>query len=434
MSKPLRIGIAGLGTVGSGVLGLINNNADLIVARAGRSIEVAAVCARNKKRKRDIDVGSYKWMDAQDLARAPGLDAVVEVIGGQDGPAKDFIETTLKNKKHVITANKALLAHHGLALARLAESNGVSLRYEAAVAAGIPIIKTLREGYASNVINGVYGILNGTSNFILTEMRETGGTFKDVLRSAQSKGYAEADPSFDIDGIDAAHKLTLLAALAYGIQPDLKAVNVQGIRRITARDIRFAEELGYRIKLLGIARRQDGRIMQSVEPCLVPRDSALGTVDGVFNAVFTEGDFTGEAMAVGLGAGAGPTASAVVADLIDLARGGPNIPTFGIPLKSLVKAPRVKDKDILDTYYLHLIVIDRPGVIADITAILRDKSISIEAFLQRGRDPDQPVSVVIVTHETPRAAMRAAVRDIMAVKTVVEEPTLLRIEQIQATP
>lgn len=428
MNKPLRIAIAGLGTVGAGVIKVLNTHGAEIARRAGRPIEVVAVNARDAKKDRGVDVSRFQWIE--DAAQVANCDAdvVVELIGGDEGVARALVESALKNKKHVVTANKALLAKHGFALAKLAEENGVSLNFEASVAGGIPIIKTLREGFAGNAVQGVYGILNGTCNYILTEMRTTGRDFADVLKEAQEKGYAEADPTFDVDGIDAAHKLTILSALAYGIKPDFGAIDITGIRRITASDIKFAEELGCRIKLLGIARMMGGKIAQSLEPCLVPVDSALGSVEGVFNAVFVEGDFVGDAMLEGRGAGAGPTASAVLSDLIDLARGY-SLPTFGVPAGALKTAAWAGPEEIVSEQYIHLVVLDQPGVIADVSAILRDYKISIESMLQRGRDPGQPVSVVITTHECSRAAIRAATAKIAALPSMAAAPTVLRVEK-----
>ena len=427
-TDPLRIGIAGLGTVGVGVIRILQAHGEDIARRAGRPIAITAIAARDKSKKRDVDISKYKWMDNPTaLAEAKDVDVVVELIGGEEGEAKNLVELALKNKKHVVTANKALLAKHGLALANLAEDNGVSLNFEASVAGGIPIIKALREGFAGNRIDGLFGILNGTCNYILTEMRTTGRDFNDVLKEAQGKGYAEADPSFDVDGIDAAHKLTILSALAFGVKPDFDAIDVSGIRHITARDIEFAGELGYRIKLLGIARRIGGKIAQSLEPCLVPLDSALGSVEGVFNAVFVEGDFIDRAMLEGRGAGQGPTASAVMADLIDLARGY-QLPPFGLPVKELQNAQWAGPEDIISSQYIHLIVADQPGVIADVSAILRDFGISIETMIQRGRDPHQPVSVVITTHDCSLKNMRGATAKIAALSTIAAPPTVLRIE------
>ena len=322
MTRPLSVGIAGLGTVGGGVLKLLRDNAEIVTARAGRPIAVTAVSARDRSKDRGVAVTGLRWYDDPvALAGDPGVDVVVELIGGSDGPARALAEAAIGAGKPLVTANKALLAVHGAALARLAEERGVTLKFEAAVAGGIPAIKALREGLAGNRISNVAGILNGTCNYILTQMRERGREFADVLADAQKLGYAEADPSFDIDGVDAAHKLAILAALAFGRPVSFDDVHVEGIRRISALDIAFATELGYRIKLLGIARQTEAGIETRVHPCMVPQTAPIARVDGVFNAVVAEGDFVGRVMLEGRGAGAGPTASAVAADLIDIARG-----------------------------------------------------------------------------------------------------------------
>lgn len=428
MSKPFRIAIAGLGTVGAGVVKLIQQNGSLLASRAGRPLDIVAVCARDWKRDRGVKLDSYQWMDQPEkLLDVPGVDAVVELIGGSEGPARALVEKALGRGISVVTANKALLAHHGYELAALAESKNAALRYEGAVAAGIPIIKSLREGFSANRINAVYGILNGTCNYILTEMRVTGRDFADVLADAQKKGYAEADPTFDVDGIDAAHKLSILSALAFGIKPDYEALTVQGISRVSAQDIFHAQELGYRIKLLGITRRLDDTIVQSVEPCLVPEDRPISAVEGVYNAVFVESDFAGIGLSVGRGAGAGPTASAVVADLVDLAR-GLDLPTFGIPAQALKSAARGNAGDIVKRFYVHLIVLDQPGVLADTSAILRDHNVSLEAVMQRGRDPGNPVSIVLTTHKTRQADIQAAIARIEALAAIAAPPCLMRIE------
>jgi homoserine dehydrogenase len=428
VSRPLSVGIAGLGTVGGGVLALLRQNADLISARAGRPIAVVGVSARDRERDRGVSLAGLHWYDdSVALARAPGIDVVVECIGGADGPARAVVEAALEAGRPVVTANKALLAVHGAALAALAEKAGVTLAFEAAVAGGIPAIKALREGLAANRISRVAGILNGTCNYILTVMRERGREFADVLAEAQRLGYAEADPSFDVDGIDAAHKLAILAALAFGRPVAFADVHVEGISRVSAMDIAFASELGYRIKLLGIARATEGGIEARVHPCMVPQASPIARVDGVFNAVVAEGDFCGRVMLEGRGAGAGPTASAVVADLIDIARGR-TVPVWGAASGALSHAPSVPIEAHVGAYYLRLMVVDRPGVIADVTAALRDAGVSLESMLQRGRSPGEAVPVVLVTHETSEAAMRAALARIAALEAVLEEPAMIRIE------
>jgi homoserine dehydrogenase len=327
----------------------------------------------------------------------------------------------------VVTANKALLAHHGAALAKTAESAGLTLAFEAAVAGGIPAIKGLREGLAANNIREVHGILNGTCNYILTEMRTTGRDFADVLADAQRLGYAEADPSFDVDGVDAAHKLAVLTAVAFGAHVDFKSVHIEGIRHVSALDINYAQELGYRIRLLGIARRTEDGIEQRVHPCMVPITSPCGATDGVFNAVVADGDFVDKVVLVGRGAGAGPTASAVVADLVDIARGR-STPTFGVPAGELEPAKAAPLSRRRGRYYVRLMVVDRPGVIAEIAATLRDQNVSMEAFLQRGRAPGEAVPVVWTTHDTDEAAMQQALATIASLDSVLEPPRMIRIE------
>jgi homoserine dehydrogenase len=428
MAHPLSIGIAGLGTVGGGVMTLLRDNADIIAARAGRPIAVTAVSARDRSRDRGLPLTGLRWHDDPvALASDPGVDVVVELIGGSEGPARALAEATILAGKPLVTANKALLAIHGADLASQAEERGIALGFEAAVAGGIPVIKALREGLAGNRISAVAGILNGTCNYILTQMREHGREFADVLVDAQQLGYAEADPSFDVDGIDAAHKLSILAALAFGRPVAFDHVYVEGIRGISALDIAFASELGYRIKLLGIARQTSAGIDTRVHPCMVPQSAPIATVDGVFNAVVAEGDFVGRVMLTGRGAGAGPTASAVVADLIDIARGR-HTPVWGAAGAALSSAPSMPMDSHVGCYYLRLMVTDRPGVIADVTAILRDMGVSLESMLQRGRSPGEAVPVVLVTHETQESSMRAALRLIGDLPTVTEAPALIRIE------
>ncbi|HTJ62783.1 MAG TPA: homoserine dehydrogenase [Alphaproteobacteria bacterium] len=425
----LRIGIAGLGTVGSGVLRLLEQQHDLLATRAGRPIEVVAVSARTRSKKRDIDLSAYRFVDDPvALAADPSVDVVVELIGGDDGPARQLVEKALAAGKSVVTANKALLARHGVALAQLAERNGVTLAYEASVCGGIPIIKGLREGLAANRIAELHGILNGTCNYILSQMRDSGRGFDEVLAEAQTLGYAEADPSFDIDGIDTAHKLAILTAVAFGTEVDLPSIHIEGIRRIGALDIAYADELGYAIKLLGIARRTEDGIEQRVHPCMVPKDAPLAAADGVLNAVVAKGDFVDKVNFVGRGAGGGPTASAVVADLIDIARGA-RVPTFGVPVGKLEKARPRPIENRFGAYYLRLMVVDRPGVIADVAAILRDHQVSLESVLQRLRAPGDNVPVVLTTHETQEARMTEAVVRIGELEAVVERPRVIRIEQ-----
>ncbi len=430
MASPLKIAVAGLGTVGAGVFKLLAENGELLTQRCGRPLVVTAASARDRTRNRGVALGPAKWFDdAAALAAEADADIVVELIGGSDGIAKRVCETAIARGRHVVTANKALLAVHGTALARAAEAKGVALCYEAAVAGGIPVIKALREGLAANRIERVYGILNGTCNYILTQMRRTGRPFADVLAEAQKLGYAEADPSFDVDGIDAAHKLAILAGLAFGAAVNFSGVHIEGIRHISPLDLEFAKELGFRIKLLGIARMTAHGIEQRVHPCLVPVDTPIAAVEDVFNAVVAEGNFSGRTVFEGRGAGAGPTASAVVADLVDLARGR-RTPTFGVPVSALALPPVSPMERRVGAYYIRLMVVDRPGVIADVTAVLRDESVSLESMLQRGRSPDEMVPVVLTTHDTEEAGMNRALSRIQALKTVLEPPRAIRIEKL----
>lgn len=429
-ATPLRVGVAGIGNVGAATVRLLQANAALLERRAGRPIVVTAVSARDEKRPRDFDRAGIAWhQDPVDLVRDASVDVVVEVIGGAEGKAWDVVSTALSLNKPVVSANKAMLAlRGGDVLAALAKSSA-PLFFEAAVAGGIPVIKTLREGLAANGIQAVYGILNGTCNFIVSTMTATGRAFDDVLAEAQALGYAEADPTFDIDGHDAAHKLSLLSALAFGGKPAVDAIKITGIRAVSALDIAFARELGYRVRLLGIARRRaDGAIEQSVEACLVPQDSPLATVEGPLNAVYIQGDYVGKVLLTGAGAGGKPTASAVVSDIVDIARGR-TMPLLGqsadpAPLQAAPIGER------LGRFFLRLQVIDQPGVIADVSAILRDYKVSLETVLQRGRDPGQEVSVILTTHETPQAQMDAAVAAIGRLTSVKEQPHVMRIEAL----
>jgi len=425
---PLRVAIAGLGTVGAGVLKLLHQQAELLEERCGRRVIVAAVSARDRSKDRGVDLKGVRWYaDAAALAADPEIDIVVELVGGADGVAKTLCEAALGAGKHVVTANKALLAVHGASLARLAEGKGAVLAYEAAVAGGIPIVKVLREGLAANKVARIYGILNGTCNYILTTMREGRREFAEVLAEAQKLGYAELDPATDVDGIDAAHKLAILAALAYGSEVDFAGVHTEGIRHISALDIDYAAELGYRIKLIGHARMTEHGLEQRVTPVMVPLDSPIAHTEGVFNAVVVDGDFVGTTLFQGRGAGAGPTASAVVADIIDIARGRGPV-TFSVPaekLKVLPAAPMARHRG---AYYIRLMVVDRPGVIADVTACLRDEQVSLESMLQRGRAPGESVPVVLTSHDTEEAAMLRALKRIEDLKSVIEPPRVIRIE------
>ncbi|MGH1403315.1 MAG: homoserine dehydrogenase [Alphaproteobacteria bacterium] len=430
MDKPFRIAIAGLGTVGVGVIKILTQHASVIAQRAGRPIEIVAVSARSKK-DRGVDLSGFEWVDnTADLANYPEIDAVIELIGGSEGIAKDLVFNAVENKRHIVTANKALVAHHGIELATLSEKNSVSVAYEAAVAGGIPIIKAMREGFSANEFKAVYGILNGTCNYILTQMRETGREFSDVLNDAQELGYAEADPTFDIEGIDAAHKLCILTSIAFGTKPDFDAMDIEGITKVTAEDIGYATEFGYRIKLLGIARNVDGKVIQMVKPCLVPASSALGLIEDVFNAVYVEADYVDTPLLTGRGAGEGPTASSVVADIIDLAR-GIEVPTFGVAAEDLKLAQWLDLKETSSRYYLRLNVKDQMGAISDISTILKDYDISIEAMVQHGgSEPGEKVHVVITTHEAAHSDILNALEKIKGLPETVEEPCLMRIEEI----
>lgn len=428
MNSPLKVGIAGLGTVGASVFRILEQQADLLAARAQRPLVVTAVSSRSKSKDRGLNLTKVKWHDNPvDLAQDKDVDIVVELMGGADGPAYDLIKKALENNKPVVTANKALLALHGADVLSFLKAGKGTLSYEAAVAGGIPIIKGLREGLAANKIRAVYGILNGTCNFILSEMWSTGRDFADVLAEAQAKGYAEADPSFDIDGIDAGHKLSILSGLAFGCVPDFKSVQTKGIRNITSLDIAFASELGYRIKLLGIARQTDKGVEQTVEPCLVPKDSPIATVEGALNAVYVDGDCVGKVLMMGAGAGGSATASAVIADLVDVARGR-TLPLLGINADRATVLQPANTRQRIGSYFLRLIVLDQPGVIADISAILRDCHVSLESVLQRGRAPNQPVPVILTSHETEEGSMLKAIDMIGKLKSVTEPPHLMRIE------
>jgi len=426
--KPLRIAIAGLGTVGVGVIKILEQHTGLLGARAGRHISISAVSARDRGRGRGVDISRYGWCDnAVELAARTDVDLVVELIGGSDGPALALARETLSAGKHFVTANKALIAVHGKELALLAEKNNASLQFEAAVAGGIPIIKALAEGLAGNDVSGLHGILNGTCNYILTRMEREGLSFGEVLEDAQRLGYAEADPTFDIDGIDTAHKTAILAALAFGIAPDMENLPTEGIRTIAPVDIDYAKELGYRIKLLGVARKTNDGVETRVHPAMVPLSAPLAGVMDAVNAVVVQGDFVGQTVYEGAGAGEGPTASAVVADIIDIARGN-SYPPLGVPVSALQKLPAIPSESHMGTYYIRLRVEDRPGVMADITAELAHENVSIESMLQRGKAPDGGVYIIMTTHHTVEAAVLTTLNHFTQLECVLETPTMLRIE------
>ncbi|MCP5363711.1 MAG: homoserine dehydrogenase [Hyphomicrobiales bacterium] len=429
MTSPLRVAVAGLGTVGGGVVKLLTAHAAELAGRVGRPVTLVAVCDRDTTGRAYLPEGIRWYTDALEMAEKADVDVIVELIGGAEGIAREVCSRAMASGKHVVTANKALIAHHGTELAHSAEANGVTLAYEAAVAGGIPIVKALREGLVGNDRTRVFGILNGTCNYILTAMQESGREFDAVLAEAQALGYAEADPSFDVDGIDSAHKLAILATLAFGCRLDFNAVHVEGIRHISPVDIAFAGELGYRIKLLGIAGLTERGVERRVHPCMVPMTAPIAHVDGVFNAVVVDGDFVDTVMQVGRGAGERPTASAVVADIGDIAR-GVSQPVLGVPAKELRALPSVPMGSHRGPYYIRLMVLDRPGVFADIASILRDNSVSMEAILQRRRAPDEAVPVVMTTHDTEESAMVRSLDQIESLSAIVERPRLIRIEAI----
>ncbi len=427
MTEPLRIALAGLGTVGVGVIKLLAANRELITRRAGRPITIVAVSSRDRRRDRGVDLSRFGWVDdATKLAERCDVDAVVELIGGSDGPALTLARNTIAAGRAFITANKAMIAHHGIELAQAAETAGTALKYEAAVAGGIPVIKGLREGAAANEIAQVYGILNGTCNYILTTMEAEGRDFGAVLADAQALGYAEADPAFDVDGVDAAHKLSILASLSFGTRLDFAAVATAGIRYILAGDIAQAKALGYRVRLVGRAEIVGGALLQSVQPCLVPVSHPLAHVAGAMNAVVAEGNFVGRLFFEGRGAGEGPTASAVVADLIDIARGEYG-PAFAMPVSSLADPGRADTGNRVGQFYLRFTVADRPGVLAEITAAMRDAGVSIESMIQRGEAPDGGVLLVMTTHAGPERDVMAAVRALGGSASLVGEPMVMPI-------
>jgi len=432
MSEPFRLGIAGLGTVGTGVVRMIQTHGEMIAAKAGRPVEIAAVSARNRTLKRGVDLAAYAWEDdATRLARRDDVDCVIEVIGGSDGPAKALAEQALASgiggAKHLVTANKALIAHHGHTLATAAEKAGVALRFEAAVAGGIPVLKAIGEGLAANRMSRLFGVLNGTCNYILSEMEATKADYADVLADAQRLGYAEADPSFDVGGIDAAHKLAILAAIAFGTRVDFAGVVTEGIERLTLADIETARDMGYSIKLLAVARMHPEGLEQQVRPCMVPESTIIGALKGVTNAIEVEGDFVGSCVFTGPGAGEGPTASALLADVLDAARGVAS-PAFGMPAGELTAAVQLRSGAEHSPYYLRFMLADRPGALAQIASHLGEAGVSIHRMRQYGQG--DPVPVVIETHEARREAIDSAVTAIARLPVSMAEPVAIRIEQL----
>jgi len=440
MDAPLRIGLAGLGTVGSALVRMLERHGNDVAVRAGRAIAITGVSARNRSKPRGIDLSPYRWFDDPvALARDPATDVYVELIGGADGVAHASVTAAIGAGKHVVTANKALLAAQGVQLARAAEEKRISLNFEGAVAGGIPIIKTLREALAGNAINRVYGILNGTCNYILTRMEQDHLSFDQCLAAAQNLGYAEADPSFDVGGHDTAHKLALLTAIAFGTEIDAAAIYVEGISSIAQADIEAADELGYRIKLLGVASRTESGIEQRVHPTMVPKSSVIARIDGVTNAVAVEGDFVGQIVLSGPGAGGDPTASSVMSDIVDIARGA-TLGTFGRPASSLEPYRRAGIRRHEGGYYIRLSVFDRPGAFAAIARRMADGAISLESIVQRRRAPkatapDHPVPeapqpVILITYETTEVAIRTALDGIMADGHIASDPQMIRIEPL----
>jgi len=428
MSTPLRLGIAGLGTVGVGVVKIVRQQAALLQARCGREITITAVSARTRDKDRGVNIGQYAWEDDPvALATRDDVDVFIELMGGSDGPAKAATEAALKAGKDVVTANKAMLAIHGQLLAGLAEGNHRSLRYEAAVAGGIPIVKSLGEGLAANEITRVMGVMNGSCNYILTRMENAGLSYERVFDEANALGYLEADPELDVGGIDAAHKLAILSALAFGTQVDFDGVEIEGIGCIKIEDIRHAADMGYRIKLLGVAQMTGRGLEQRMAPCLVPATSALGQLEGGTNMVVIEGSDVGQIVLRGAGAGEGPTASAVMGDVCDIAR-GMRLPVFGQPADTLSSAPRASAA-VPAPYYLRMALHDKPGALAKIATVLGEAGISINRMRQYDHSDDQ-APVLIVTHKTTRTALDQALVAMDATGVVTEAPVALRIESV----
>ncbi len=437
MVAPLKVGLAGLGTVGASVVRLIAQHRAELTARCGRPIEVVAVSARSRGKDRGIDIRKLRWVaDPVKLAADPGIDVFVELIGGDGNPARSAVTAALKAGKSVVTANKALLAHHGVALAALAERHGGALNFEAAVGGAIPIVKTLRESLAGNPISRVYGILNGTCNYMLTRMEREKLSFDECLKEAQRLGYAEADPSFDIEGHDTAQKLAILASLTFGIRVDPGSIYVEGITSITTADLEAADELGYRIKLLGVAVKTDKGIEQRVHPTMVPKESAIAQVMGVTNAVTIDAEGIAPITLVGPGAGGVATASAVISDIADVARGVRSAP-FGRPSVRLTVSRKAPMQRHEGGYYIRLLAMDRPGTAATIAKRLAEHNISMESIVQRHRGPPAggaakggaPVPVIIITYATTEDAVRKALAAVKRDKVISGEPQLIRIEK-----
>jgi homoserine dehydrogenase len=435
MAEALRVGIAGLGTVGAAVVRVLAEKADELTRQCGRPIAVTAVSARDRSRDRGISLDNVKWFDdPAALAKSADIDVFVELIGGEEGAARQSVRAALDTGRHVVTANKALLARHGLTLAEVAEKKGVLLNYEAAVAGGIPVIKTLREALAGNSVGRIFGILNGTCNYILTRMEAEGLSFDECLKDAQRLGYAEADPTFDIEGHDTAHKLAILTSLAFGCRVSAGDIYMEGISNITQADIQAAGELGYRIKLLGVAQATDSGIEQRVHPTMVPTASVIAQVHGVTNAVAIETDILGELLLSGPGAGGNATASAVIGDIADIAKSRPGFqhgPVFGWPAKELKPYRKAKMRAHAGGYFIRLTVHDRIGVFAAIAKRMADSDISLESIVQHagGKPSDTQKTVILVTHETTEAAVRRAVEGVTRDGHLIDKPQVIRIER-----
>lgn len=428
MTQALRLGIAGLGTVGVGVVKIVRRHAELLQARTGRPIEIVAVSARDAAKDRGVNLSGFAWeTDPVALAKRDDIDVFVELMGGENGPAKASVEAALASGKDVVTANKALLAIHGQALAEQAEAASRVIRFEAAVAGGIPVIKSLTEGLAGNDIKRVMGVMNGTCNYILTRMQSQGLGYNALFEECAQLGYLEADPNLDVGGIDAAHKLALLASIAFGTKPNFDGIEIEGIQHISLDDIHQADDMGYRIKLLGVAQRTPRGLEQRMQPCLVPSDSPLGQLEGGTNMVVIEGDAVEQIVLRGPGAGEGPTASAVMGDVCDLAR-GLRVSTFGQPATSLVDSkPAITG--LPAPYYLRLALLDKPGALAKVAAILGNAGVSIDRMRQYAHAEDT-APVLIVTHKTTRATLDVALEDLRTTDVVAGEPVALRIEQV----
>lgn len=425
---PLRLGLAGLGTVGIGVVKIVQEHAALIEARTGRPVVITAVSARDRTKNRDADLSGYAWeTDPVALARREDVDVFVEVMGGHEGPARDATEAALATGKDVVTANKALLAHHGEALALAAEAAGRVIRFEAAVAGGIPVIKALTEGLAGNRMKRVMGVMNGSCNYILTRMQAANLSYEAVFEEARQLGYLEADPNLDVGGIDAGHKLSLLASIAFGTKVSFGAVELEGIGNVSIDDIRLAEDMGYRIKLLGVAQMTGRGLEQRMTPCLVPASHPLGQLQGGTNMVVLEGDSVGQIVLRGPGAGMGPTASAVMGDVIDLAR-GTRLPTFGQPAASLADPVPAKSATPAP-YYLRMTLLDKPGALAKIATCLGDSGVSIDQMRQYGHEGTN-APVLIVTHKAGRDDIDHAISRFAATGVLVGDPVVLRIEEV----